>query len=218
MLLFMARAAHQLKTPVAAIQATLDALVRKERSREELLQGLGDLGIGVKQMNQLTRKLIASSRIRFETKNQRVRIDLGNFFANQLKLFHYQARNKSLTWQIDGPEKTVVAADEYLLSEIFGNLIENAVLYSISTGRISIRWQQQGRQTIIEVSDQGPGFIELVKNHLFEPFLRGDERLVGGSGLGLSIVKSAVQSLSGSIELVKSDSQGSIIQVILPSA
>ncbi|RYZ56182.1 MAG: HAMP domain-containing histidine kinase [Proteobacteria bacterium] len=218
MLLFLGRATHQLKTPAAAIQATLEVLVRRDRSKEELLAGLSDLGIGVAQMNRLTHKLIASTRVTFETMPQMLAIDLNDFFENQKKMFNYQADRKSIQWKIEYQQDSKVLGDETLLSEVFGNLIENAILYSDTGGHILIRWYRVNDIFKIQVADRGPGFPKAVLDSLFSPFVRGDERKVAGSGLGLSIVKKAVESMGGKVALTVSSSDGSLIEIILPSA
>lgn len=214
-LLFMARAAHQLKTPVAAIQATYDVLVRRERSKEELLDGMSDVYVGIRQMSQLTLKLISSTRINFESKPELYPLDLSAFFESQWKLFHFQAMKRNIVWEILPSGNSMVLADEYLLTEIFSNLIENALIYSPDNTKIQVSWQKTGGSVMVSISDQGPGFSKEVRDHLFEPFYRGDERLVGGSGLGLSIVRTAVMSLGGSIALTESGPSGSTMQVTL---
>lgn len=212
-LLFMARAAHQLKTPVAAIQATYDVLVRKERSRDELLEGLGDIQVGIRQMSQLTLKLISSTRIKFESKPELVPIDLKRFFEDQKKLFQYRAALKNISWIVENSSPSIILADEYLITEIFGNLIENALLYTPAHSSLRISWLREIGTMTIYLSDEGPGFPPEIVEHLFEPFHRGDERHVGGSGLGLSIVKNAIDMLEASIELIKSGKDGSTLRI-----
>ncbi|MBC7658553.1 MAG: HAMP domain-containing histidine kinase [Chitinophagaceae bacterium] len=217
MILFIARAAHQLKTPVSAIHSTLEVLVRRDRTKEELLVGLSDLGLGVKQMSQLTQKLIASTRVAFESQADRVPINLIQFFETLWKVFQYKAEIREITCSVSGDRHTSVLGDEYLLTEIFGNLIENSILYSKPGGLIQISWEAHGETTHIRVGDRGPGISHDVQAHIFKPFIRGDERIIGGSGLGLSIAKSAVNALSGQLELIASSDQGTVMQIILPS-
>ncbi len=218
MLLFMARAAHQLKTPVTAIQATLEVLVRKERTMAELMEGISDLQIGVRQMSQLTQKLISSSRVTFESKPILKLIDFVPFLETQWKLFHFQAKAKGISCYRDGASACLVLADAYLLTEIFGNLLENAIIYSPPHSRIQVSWRRQADAITVLIKDEGFGFSEELKAHLFEPFYRGDERLAGGSGLGLSIVKRAVTSLGGTVHLAETSAQGSILCVTLRAA
>lgn len=218
MWLFLGRAAHQLKTPVAGIQATLQVTLRKDRSKEELLESLNDLGVAANLLTDVTQKLISSSRISYEAIPSPEPIDLGEFFLTQMKIFQTRAEQRGTQLQIEPSPKLSVLGTRALLNEIFGNLIENAILYSKSGGGISIAWSKQGNHATISVRDNGPGFSENVKASLFKPFVRGDERQVAGSGLGLSIAFKAAQLLNGSIVLKESGPQGSLIYVTLPLA
>lgn len=105
-----------------------------------------------------------------------------------------------------------------LLSNIFENLIENAIIYTAkkTSAKIVISWTQENDKVLIEIADESPGFPKDVVANLFEPFVRGDEREVSGSGLGLSIAKKSVVLIGGEICLKESISIGSKLVVMLP--
>ena len=113
-----------------------------------------------------------------------------------------------------------VMGNRALMSDTFGNLIENAILYSPKhkNACVFVSWHAEGKSAVIEISDQGPGFPEAIRLDLFKPFIRGDERKAIGSGLGLSIAKKSVNLLDGDIKLVESAQNGSKMQVRLPLA
>ncbi len=177
---FLGRAAHQIKTPVAAMQATLQVLLRTVRTKEELLSGLADVESAASLLAELTKKLISSSRISYLETPAPGWIDFQEFFVEQLKLF----RSKS--------------EQQGVISLLFPSPALR--LFCIS----------------YLIADQGPGFPEQVKRTLFEPFVRGDERLAPGSGLGLSIANRAAQLLGGSVALTQSHGKGSLLAVSLP--
>ncbi len=216
MWLFLGRAAHQLKTPVTAFQVTLEALMRKERSKEELVSGLTDLNHATELLVALTRKLIVSSRLSYDSNPTQETADLAEFFTIQLKVFGAKAESLKIAIVIEDGESIQVQAGMTLLTEIFGNLIENALLYSPPGSRIRLTWKKDGSDALITVSDQGPGFPPSVRESLFKPFVRGDERLATGSGLGLSIVKKATGILGGDVALRETGPSGSVIAVRLP--
>lgn len=220
MWLFLGRAAHQLKTPVAAMQATLQVLLRKERSKEELLSGLSDVEEAAGQLSSLTRKLISSSRISYQDVPEREVIDLHGFVLEQIRSFIAQAEQRGVVLKLNSQSSPTVRANHVLLSEIFGNLIENAILYSPqgAGALVSISWVIEDTQVIVLVSDRGKGFPAQVREALFKPFVRGDERQVPGSGLGLSIAKKAALLLGGDIVLQKTSENGSTFAVTLPLA
>lgn len=218
MWLFLGRASHQLKTPVAAMQATLEVLLRKERNKEELISGLVDVKEAAAQLSHLSKRLITSSRVSYEASSlEQQPLSLQNFLHSQVKSFMAQAEQRGVTLKIESAADTLVRGNLFLLSEIFGNLIENAILYSPRdrTSEVFISWYVENEDVITIISDQGKGLPHQVVESLFKPFIRGDESLVSGSGLGLSTAKKAAQLLGGDIVVQKTNNLGSTIAVRL---
>ncbi len=218
MWLFLGRAAHQIKTPITALQATIEVLLRKDRTKEELLAGLEDVKVATNLLAVLTKKLILSSRISFQQLPKIEPIGLQEFFAQMIQLFRSQADSHGIQIKMEKTTAVSVMGNHFLLADIFGNLIENAIIYSVkgSDSTISISWESKNDSVEIKITDQGPGFPRDVLSSLFQPFIRGDERIIAGSGLGLSIAKKSVQLLRGEISLINSTAQGSQILVTLP--
>lgn len=118
------------------------------------------------------------------------------------------------------PDLPPVLADGEALRRALRNLIENAVRHGGSAGWIGVQARRRDDGIEITVSDRGPGIRQEDLPHLFEPFYRGQETLangVPGSGLGLSVVRSVVEALSGKVS-VASDSAGSAFTLLLPAA
>jgi signal transduction histidine kinase len=220
MWLFLGRAAHQIKTPVTAMRSTLEVLLRKERSHNELLLGLEDVKSAAVVLSALTKKLILSSRISYQHVPVKEKINLENFFSELVGLFRSQADENGVQITIASKISVEVIANHPLMSDIFGNLLENAIIYSPKkkSAQITVSWIVTEGSACIEISDQAQGFPKDVVSALFQPFVRGDERAVAGSGLGLSIAKKSVHLLGGKIFLRESTSRGSKIVVELPSA
>lgn len=220
MWLFMGRAAHQIKTPVTAMQATIDVLLRKERSKDELLAGLEDVKSAAGLLNGLTHKLMSSARISYEEPPPLEGIDLQSFFKELVEIFRSKASIYGVEVKITSRVPLEVAGNRTLMADIFGNLLENAIIYSPqhNGSRVEISWRSFGKKAVIEISDQGPGFPENIRLDLYKPFLRGDERAVSGSGLGLSIAKKSANLLGGEVELAESTKHGAKIRVSLELA
>ncbi len=218
MWLFLGRASHQLKTPVTAMQATLEVLLRKERTKDELVAGLVDVQTAAAQLGHLTKRLITSSQMSYEASSlEQVPFNLRDFLQSQLKAFKAQAEQCRVTLKIGSASDIVVRGNLFLLSEIFGNLIENAILYSPRerTSEVFISWYVENQEVVAIISDQGPGLPRQVIESLFEPFIRGDESHISGSGLGLSTAKKAAQLLGGDIVVQETGPMGSRIAVRL---
>lgn len=113
----------------------------------------------------------------------------------------------------------IVPVDEILVSRILLNLLSNAVKYSPNSSDIRLELDQHGDDWIVlRVTDQGMGITEEDLLHIFEPFYRSAEvRSIGGSGLGLSIVKDCVERHRGHISVVSESGQGTIFTVELPT-
>ncbi len=218
MWLFLGRAAHQIKTPVAALQATVEVLLRKDRTKEELLVGFEDVQVAINLLSVLTKKLILSSRISYQEISEMETISLQEFFSELIVLFRSKADSNGVQVKLETTLDVSVMGNHFLLNDIFGNILENAIVYSTKGSKavISISWETINGQVQIKIADQGPGFPQAVLSSLFQPFIRGDERMVAGSGLGLSIAKKSVQLLRGEIHLVNSTAHGSEILVTLP--
>jgi signal transduction histidine kinase len=221
MWLFLGRASHQLKTPVTAMQSTLEVLLRKDRSKDELATGLTDVMTAVTQLGHLTKNLIASSRISYELPSQqREAIELHEFILGQVRMFYAQAEQLGVSIKVSSDSKAVIHGNLFLLTEIFGNLIENAILYSPhrENSEILISWESDSENVTVVISDRGPGLPIQVTKSLFEPFTRGDESLISGSGLGLFIAKRSAKLMLGDIWILESGPSGLSLAVRLPLA
>jgi hypothetical protein len=113
-----------------------------------------------------------------------------------------------------------VKADRKYLMEILNHLIRNALEYSPRDCETTVELTQQGNWAIIEVRDRGDGISLLQQDLIFEPLYRVDpsrNRATGGSGMGLSIVKSLVERMNGAIEVRSKPGEGSRFIVKLPA-
>src|SRR5262249_14926376 len=112
-----------------------------------------------------------------------------------------------------------VVADEEALSEIFDNLIDNALKYTPEEGVIRLRWSSDDGHCVIQVQDTGIGIPASDLPRVFERFYRVDKarsRELGGTGLGLSIVKHLVQAMHGSIGAASIVGEGTTFTIRLP--
>jgi signal transduction histidine kinase len=112
-----------------------------------------------------------------------------------------------------------IDGDETRLRQVFINLLDNAIKYTPKGGRITLDLQQEGDHASVRISDSGIGIAPEHQPHVFDRFYRVDKarsRAEGGSGLGLSIARSIVQSHDGGISLTSEPEKGSIVLVVFP--
>lgn len=209
---FAASAAHELRTPLAAMQSRLEVFRLKERTLEEHQALLTRLGENVERLNVLVEQLLQLCSNR--TPKFSRRIDLGRIAreaAEELDGSGAQIRVEGSAFADGSPEL-------YRLLTL--NLLVNAVKYG--GGRVRVSMRNAGGFGELRVEDDGPGIPPEVRQRVFEPFFRADRsrsREVGGNGLGLSIVRRIAQQYGGAVEAAESpDLGGACFTVRLPFA
>jgi signal transduction histidine kinase len=134
-------------------------------------------------------------------------------------LLEVLAEEKNQTISVQGDAEIQVHADRLILRQALINLIDNAVKYSPKGGHIHVRVEPVSGQALIEVQDSGPGIPPEHADKVFQRFYRVDRarsRSEGGAGLGLSIVKWAVEAHGGSVQLRQDSGSGCLFAIWLP--
>ncbi|HEU5087085.1 MAG TPA: ATP-binding protein, partial [Roseiflexaceae bacterium] len=134
---------------------------------------------------------------------------------------HIEHANVELVYSADA-DLPLIQGDDAVLRRALHNLISNAIKYGSAGGRIvvAVTRDPRGSAVQISVSDQGPGIGPADMPHIFEPFYRGAQALASqlhGSGLGLSLVKAAVEAHRGSVSVHSVPGQGSTFTMVLPA-
>lgn len=221
---FFSNVSHELKTPLAAIQATVETLMDGALNDPKYnMNFLGRILENVDRLNRLVNDLLELSRI--ETGQQSLDLSATPLIpaleACILRLEHRALARKQQLALAPDCEEIDALADDLALDQILDNLVDNAIKYTPEGGSITLKATQSGGQVNIDIVDNGYGIAEKDLPRIFERFFRADrarDRQDPGTGLGLSIVKHLVQAQGGRID-VKSDlGQGSRFTVSLPAA
>jgi two-component system, OmpR family, phosphate regulon sensor histidine kinase PhoR len=221
---FVANVSHELKTPLATIQAMVETLLDGAiQDPEHNVRFLERIGENADRLHRLVQDLLSLGRI----ESSEATLDLEPISladaVNACVVRHSdRAKGKDLRLATERPQEDLFAfADEDALAEILDNLVDNAIKYTPSGGTIILRWFAEHLEVVIQVSDSGVGIPEKDLPRVFERFYRVDKarsRELGGTGLGLSIVKHLVQSLGGSVTATSQVGRGSSFNIRLPSA
>ncbi len=189
---FLATAAHQLRTPVAGLVASAEALVveRDPTRRQRLTDNLVSSG---DRVGRLLSALLRLSRLEGEAPGERGDIDLIELCEAEAS--SAQIRYPAVTFACTGPDHLLVPLSERPISEAIANLLENAGRYAETT--VELRVQCVGDHAIVDVVDDGPGLPQGAEERAFDRFVVLDE--LGGSGLGLSIARRLIESQSGDL-------------------
>lgn len=215
---FVAAASHELRTPVAAIQLNLEALVEALEAPPQLRSRL--TLASQRQADRLVRLVEDLSLL--------TRLDEGAATEIQplpLAPVLAAARTHRDTFGADSADRVTwpdpshawVRGDRLLIRHVLDNLVANALRYSDDAVTVTVT--EADERVLIEVADQGPGIPEAERARVFQRFYRTDEgraRTHGGTGLGLAIVDEAVQLMGGRVALLPNRPQGTVARVELP--
>lgn len=212
---FSSDAAHELKTPLAVMKTNLDVL------RLDARPALKDYEKTICVMERQTKRMTALVDNLFAMTAQRGyafkdEVDFDKMFAGILAELAPRIREKNLTVYLH-PCGFRTVANGVMLTRAFSNLVENAVKYNITGGRVDISGQSDGKQYNLTVADNGIGIPPEKQEHIFKPFYRADESRseTEGAGLGLAIVSEIIHRHGGGV-LARSGDGETVFTVTLP--
>ncbi|MGI9018191.1 MAG: sensor histidine kinase [Euzebya sp.] len=218
---FVANASHELKTPVTGIVALADSLhMAMQRDPQRATSMVKRIQTEATRLAQLVRELLDLTRLEEGTDGRvRQRVDLQELCSAQVERLRLLAEQQDVTVTlVEGGEGAVIGIVEDL-KLIVGNLILNAIQYNHSGGQVFVTVSRHNSWGQVEVSDTGIGIPETDQDRVFERFYRVDKarsRAAGGTGLGLSLVRNAVQRHAGTVGVSSVLGEGSRFTVRLP--
>ena len=219
---FVTNASHELKTPVAGMQALADSLgIAIDRDPERARSMIVRLQIEATRLGKLVRELLDLARLEEDAAAQAgsQRVDLADVVRVQVERLRPVADERGVKLQCSADQPAPLVAQSGDLRLIAANLIENAVRYNRPGGWVNVRVERVGGKAILEVEDNGLGIAEIDRDRVFERFYRVDKarsREAGGTGLGLSIVRHAAEQHGGEVTVDSVLGEGSTFRVVLP--
>ncbi len=201
---FLAVLSHELRNPLAPIRNALQLLEqangesdRSRRAREIIQRQVGYLTRLVEDLLDVTR--IGRGKIEL----QRTRVDLARLVAQAAEDNASILDGAGVRLDVDVPQAPVlVSADPARLSQVVGNILQNAAKFTQRGGRVAVELRERDGRAAIRVQDSGIGIAPEVLDRLFEPFVQGARTLArtqGGLGLGLALVKGLVELHGGTV-------------------
>jgi two-component system OmpR family sensor kinase len=197
---FIAAAAHELRSPLTALSLQAERLAAAGMT-ESARQRLGDLRRGIERNRLLLDQLLTLARAQASLPSPRSEVSIQALFRLILQDLMPLAEAKNLDIGVASERDVRVVVSEIDLRSALKNLISNAIRYTPRGGQIDLAIIETADAVEIATEDNGPGIAEADRARVFEPFHRGLGNEVGGSGLGLSIVKNAVDRMGGRIVL-----------------
>lgn len=218
---FFTNVSHELRTPLTLIAGPTDQLLE-----DDTVQGAHRMMLEMVRRNTRILIQLVGEILDFrKVQNNKAHLHL-NRFALQRELatwandFRAVAARRKITIDVDASEvrqDAVIIADRDKLEHIYFNLMSNALKYTPEGGRITTALSYDGKQYVLSVSDTGKGIEEEALPHLFDRFYQA-RGAVGGTGIGLSLVKAYVDLHHGDIRVESNEGEGSRFFISLPAA
>ena len=214
---FTGNAAHELRTPLALMQAQLELFSAEHPAvLPETAEFLTLLREQTERLTQMTRTLLEMSNLQQVARNERIQLApmIEEIFTDLAPLS--DKRGVTLTAEGDG----IMTGSDALIYRLIFNLTENAVKYNRQGGSVWVSVTQEPEKLLLRVSDTGCGIPEEYQRSIFQPFFRVDKsrsREYGGAGLGLSLVWEIADLHGGSVWVEESSDKGTTIAVELPA-
>jgi heavy metal sensor kinase len=220
---FTADAAHELRTPLAALKGRLEVTLSRPRPAAEYRQTLAEMEGHVERLIRLSNDLLFMARLDGQRAPlTKERVEVADLLAAVTEQVAPLAQAKVITVAAHAPAGLAVSGNLELLIRLLLNLLDNALKHTPSGGRITLEARASGDEVVLTVEDSGPGIPAASLPHLFERFYRVESdraRAVNGSGagagLGLAIAREIVRAHGGQISAESQPGEGARMVVRL---
>ena len=198
---FLSEAAHELRTPLAALQLQIENLARNH-SREDLDIRIEEMRRGSQRASRLVGQLLKIAR--YEAQNKplaRSAIQLDSLVKSCIADFVPLADHRGIDLGMTHDEAVSITGNSEDLRILIGNLIDNAIRYTPEGGKVDVSVSILDHDAVVEILDTGPGIPESLLSRAFDRFFRAAGQETEGSGIGLAIVKAIAQRESAKVVL-----------------
>ena len=217
---FVGNAAHELRTPLALMQARLDLYMSTDHgdSCPETAETIAMMREQTERLSRMVRTLLDMSELKTVPRTDRIQI--APMIEEVLADLSPLAEKSGVTLSQSGGDLWITGSDVLVYRAIF-NLVENGVKYNCPGGSVCVAVSRRGEEAVIEVKDTGCGIPENFRESVFQPFFRVDKsrsREKGGVGLGLSLVWEIAHLHGGDVRIRESGESGTVIELTLPAS
>ena len=210
--------AHDLRTPVTRLRSSVEAALQSNGSADDFRAVLGDCMEETEEILSMLEALMDISEAQTGAMQlHREAVSVDKLIGDTVDLYRYVAEDRGLLIEGLCAEPLTVNVDLRRTRQALANLVDNAVKYTDSGGKILLNGRREGERVAISVSDTGPGIAAEELPRIWERLYRSDRaRVKKGIGLGLSLVLAIVQSHGGVIEAKSEVGKGSEFTIFLP--
>lgn len=215
---FVADASHELRTPLTTVAGVHELFRSGSLTGPDLDEAMGRAASEADRMTRLVDDLLLLAQLDHGRPLADDRVDLAVLVADAVVDVGVVQPSRPVTVDLDGGE-AVVRGDEARLRQVVGNLVANALTHTSPTTALHLGVHPDDRGYVLEVRDEGPGMTAEQAAHVFDRFYRvapGRSRREGGTGLGLTIVRSIVDAHGGQVSVTAAPDEGCTFWVRLP--
>lgn len=210
--------AHDLRTPMTRLRGIAEIALQSEEKEDLIREALATCIEESDRILAMVNTLMDISEA--ETGAMQLKLDNVNVLAlieHVVELYCYVAEDKEIALSVSAPQELSITADRNRMLQVLANLLDNALKYTPSRGRVDIAASSDRHQVVITVTDTGIGIPPEDLAKIWERLYRGDKsRSQRGLGLGLSLVKAIVQAHQGHVEVSNQIGQGAQFVLSLP--
>ncbi len=215
---FIADASHEIKTPLAIIQAKLE-LMQEKVNKKDFDKEFESLFQELERLTNLSKSLLTLAKIDSESlKLDKSLFRLDELLVELVQFFNSAAEIKRIKIIPTINDAIEIFADKSKIKSVLDNILDNAIKYSPEDSLVKIELSQREKMAEISIVDNGPGISEKDLSNVLNRFYRSNEirALVSGSGLGLSIAEEIIKQHNGSIHIKSKLGEGTTVIVLLP--
>lgn len=220
---FTADAAHELRSPLAAIKTSVQVMeYYPERLHPQDLKKIGAIASTTDHTIKLVEDLLLLTRIDSDSLPKGitwVNLSLTEILEDLVELFESSAQEKNITLKANLLSEVTIKGDGSELARLFRNLLENALQYTSSGGKVTVTMTRERQNVLVEIEDTGIGIAPEHLSSIFDRFWRADKarvRRIGGMGMGLAIARAIAERYHSKILVTSQLGVGSCFAVKLP--
>ena len=216
---FISNVSHEIQSPLTSIGGFAALLKNDTLTADQCAHYIDVIETEVRRLSKLSDNLLKLSSLESNAQPLTVTaFSLDKQLQNAVLMLEPQWAEKNIDLSL-ALEKITYSGDEGLLTQVWINLLHNAIKFTPKQGEITVTLTGGGETVVCQISDTGAGIAEEDKMHIFERFYKADkarDRALGGSGLGLSLVKKIVELHGGTVAVESQIGEGSTFTVTLP--